>query len=224
MPGVDENCDLEWHPLIYDSTGVYGERALERLVAEFPPRPPESIEVQEQAAPNENGSASLVLLATRKDLRRLTSDLRRTDRDYPIVVLALSDNADEPAFTPSAIRPRLDPHIPIYILGSRDLSRRLGDALGPQLAVDGENARVFWPGVREHSDPAEHPLVPAHSEDRRNPTDRLIVTLELSRPVVRRHIAQIQARLERAEQQAADAARELREARADRDAAREESR
>jgi hypothetical protein len=48
MPGVEENSDPRWHPLIYDSTGVYGEQALERLAAEFPPRAPQRTEIASQ--------------------------------------------------------------------------------------------------------------------------------------------------------------------------------
>jgi len=34
-PGVDESSDPSWHPLVYDSTGVYGEDALRQLAVEF---------------------------------------------------------------------------------------------------------------------------------------------------------------------------------------------
>jgi hypothetical protein len=230
-PGVDADCEPSWHPLIYDSKSLYGDGALERLAAEFTSVPESISELspREQAAlrlrsvprpaasvPQRHGSGALVPLATRKDLRRLTGELRRTDRDYPVVVLAPGDPAGEPAFHPSEIRERLDPQIPVYVLGSPDLSRRLEQTLGLALAVGGRDARVFWPGVGRDSDPAEHPLVPAQSEnDRRDPVDRLIVALDQSRPTVRGHVADIQGRLERREQQATDTLAQLRQARAE---------
>jgi hypothetical protein len=108
----------------------------------------------------------------------------------------------------------------MYVLGSPDLSRRLDQTFGLGLAVGGGDARVFWPGVGRDSDPAEHPLVPAHSRsDRRDPVDRLIETLERSRPAVRGHVGEIEVRLERREQQASDTLAQLRQARAERDAA-----
>jgi hypothetical protein len=143
------------------------------------------------------------------------NDLRREDRDYPIVVLTFRDGADEPDFRPDAIRPVLDPRVPIYVLGTPDLCRRLSQSLGPRLAVDNGNARVLWPGVKGDSDPADHPLVPADGRSDRNPANRLISALELSRPGIRDHVAVTQERLQAAEQRAADALRELREARAE---------
>lgn len=228
-PGADQDTEPSFHPLIYDSTGFYGEAALERLAAEFALNPPEfdQLSPQEQAAlrlrsaPRPAASSdrardsALLVLATRKDLRRLTSDLRGADRDA-IVVLTLGDRADGPSFPPSAIRAGVDPHVPVYVVATADLCRRLEQSLGPQLAVRGGDARIYWPGVSHESDPAEHPLVPAHSNsDRRDPSDRLMAALDLSRPGVRGHVAVTQERLEAAEQRAADTLRELRESRAE---------
>lgn len=234
-PGVDTDSEPSWHPLIYDSTKHYGERALERLAAEFvkvpgsisdpSPREQAAIRLRSVLRPAEScvkpqDSAPVLPLATRKDLRRLTTDLRRTNRDYPIVVLTLGARADEPAFPPSAIRPALDPHVPVYVLGSPDLCRRLEYALDPQLAVHDGDARIFWPGVSRDSDPTEHPLVPAHSAtDKRAPADRLIAALDLSRPSVRGHVAVTHKRLQTVEQRAADRLRELHEARCELDMA-----
>jgi len=106
------------------------------------------------------------------------------------------------------------------VLGTPDLCRRLPQSFGPQLAVEGGDARVFWPGVNPESGPAEHPLVPAHSaNDHRHATDRLIAALELSRPGVRVHVLDLQERLKRVEREAGESLRELRNTRSDRDAA-----
>ncbi len=45
MPGVREHLDPSWHPLIHDTTGVYGEDALRRLAAEFAIKPPGAAEL-----------------------------------------------------------------------------------------------------------------------------------------------------------------------------------
>lgn len=33
--GVDEDAEPSWHPLIYDSTGIYGDDVIARLAHEF---------------------------------------------------------------------------------------------------------------------------------------------------------------------------------------------
>ena len=45
MPGVGEHPDHTWHPLIHDSTGIYGEDALRRLADEFAIKPPGAAEL-----------------------------------------------------------------------------------------------------------------------------------------------------------------------------------
>ena len=230
-PGVDEDADPAWHPLIYDGTGRYEDDVIARLAHEFEVQSHDTIGLspREQAAlrlrsvprPSRGSSGvarepePIELLATRKDLRRLMHDLRRGDRDHPIVVLTFRDGAGEPGFQPDAIRPVLDPRVPIYVLGTQDLCRRLSQSLGPKLGVDSGNARILWPGVKEGSDPADHPLVPADGDSDRDPTDRLISALELSRPGVKVHVEDMRERLEAVERQAADSLRELRESRAE---------
>lgn len=163
-------------------------------------------------------AAPIVFVASREDLWHLTTDLRREDRDYAIVVLTLGNGGDD-GFPPSAIR-ALDPSVPIYLLGNLHLCRRLTDTLGPQLAVEGGDARIFWPGVGEDSNAADHPLVPAHSaNDRRDPAERLVSAFDLSRPLVRRYLAPIQRQLATFEAQATRSLVDLLESQAERDAA-----
>jgi hypothetical protein len=229
-PGVDEDSEARWHPLIYDSTGTYGDDALDRLAAEFahePPKSPADLSDRERSvlqlrsvprASGEQGrrQGPVVPVATRKDLRRLATDLRSPDRDYPIVVLTFAPQQSEPVFTPRVIRARIDPHVPIYVLGTDELSRRLGERLPANLGVTGGDARIFWPGAHEtEADPEHHPVVSAHESG--PPDDRLVATLELSRPSVREHVAALRARLRRAKQQAADAATNIRDARRETD-------
>lgn len=222
-PGVDPDSESRWHPLIYDRTGKYGEDTVQRLAEVFAHRPPESLEdlTEEQRTalrlsvvprPGEAvpiRSATVIPLTTRRDLRRLTSDLR-SKRSHPIVVLTLGGGTDTPVFSPAALAERIDPNIPIYIVGTDDLCRRLANALDEPLAVHGGDARVFWPGAQAGADPAEHPRVPAASEDITTPVERLIAALELSRPGVREHVSALERRLQQTQGKAGDSTRDLR--------------
>ena len=224
-PGVDPDSEQKWHPLIYDATGEYGEEAIQQLAEVFAHRPPDSTEdlsEQERATlalrsvprPGDTEfqhSAEVIPLSTRKDLRRLTTDLR-SDREYPIVVLTVESGKSAPAFPPVAICTAIDTNIPIYILGTDDLCRRLAQALGDELAVEGGDARIFWPGAKTGADPAEHPLVEAVSGDPGKPAERLIAALRLSHPSVRGHVNALRERMQRADAQSAGTLRELREA------------
>lgn len=224
-PGVDPDSEQGWHPLIYDSTGEYGEEAIQQLAEVFAHRPPNSTdELSEQertilalrSVPRPQNtvgqhSATVIPLSTRKDLRRLTTDLR-SDREYPIVVLTIESGKNEPTFPPVAICGAIDPKVPIYILGTDDLCRRLAQTLGDELAVKGGDARILWPGARTGANPAEHPLVAAVSREPGAPADRLIAALQLSQPSVRVHVAALRERAQRADAQSTGTLRELRAA------------
>jgi hypothetical protein len=206
-PGVDGDSESRWHPLIYDRNGEYGDDAVQHLAEVFAHRPPDSLDdlteqqrmvLQLSAVPRPGeaptGRAAAVLpLSTHKDLRRLTLDLR-SQRNHPVIVLTLNASAGAPLFSPQVLAERIDPNTPIYILGTDNLCRRLTQTLGESLAVAGGDARIFWPGVKADADPVEHPLVPAKSTDGTEAVDRLIATLELSRPGVREHVTALERR------------------------------
>ena len=225
MPGVREHLDPSWHPLIHDATGIYGEDALRRLAAEFAIQPPGGakltaeqqalVQVRSPPPPTVASEARLLRVSSRKDLRRLVSDLRG-DGDGAIIVLTVGARGETPAFPPGSTRTALKDPASIFVLESTDLCRRLAHAVGPQLAVDGGDARIFWPGAGSDSDPAEHPLVRACvAGDSRSAMERLIAAFELSRPLVRRHLAPIQARLAALEKQSARALSKSRESEAE---------
>lgn len=224
-PGVDGDSEGRWHPLVYDRSGEYGEAAVQRLAEVFAHRPPDSLEdlteqqrtvLQLSAVPRPGEaptarSAAVLPLSTRRDLRRLTSDLR-SDRNHPVIVLTLHDSAGGPLFSPAALARGIDPNIPIYVLGTEDLCRRLAGALGEPLAVGGGDARIYWPGARAGADPSEHPRASATSDDMAASVERLVGALELSRPGVREHVRALELRLERTRGQAGDSTMELRDA------------
>lgn len=225
MPGIREHPDPSWHPLIHDTTGVYGGDALRRLAAEFAIKPPGAadltpeqqalVQVRSPPPPTVASEVLLLRVSSRKDLRRLLSDLRG-DRDGAIVVLTVGVGGEGPAFPPGPTCAALRDPASIFVLESADLCRRLAHVLGPQLAVEGGDARIFWPGAGPDSDPVEHPLVPACSAgDSRSAVERLIAAFELSRPLVRRYLAPIQMRLAALEEQSARALSKLRESEAE---------
>jgi hypothetical protein len=228
-PGVDEDAQPSWHPLVVESRKEYRDEALERLAVEFTkiPEALQKLSPREQAAarlrsvprPSDVGHQGTsvgvtIPLSTRRDLRRLTGELRRDDRNHPLVVLTPGDGTSEAISPSAALRSAIDPHIPIYVLGNDDLCRRLANVVGDRFAVQRGDARIYWPDLRNDSDPEAHPLVPAHNpDDHRHATERLVSALELSRPQVRSHFALTDERRRRAEQQAAENTRALRKAR-----------
>jgi len=226
-PGVDRDAHPPWHPLIYEPSKEYGEAALARIGSEFTTvpeslqelSPREKTAAQLRAvprpseAPRAEAGAKVVPLATRKDLRRLTTDLR-ADRDYPIVVLTIARDSDGPAFDPADLRARLATRVTIYVLGSPDLCRRLAHVVGGKLAVADGDARVYWSGAADDgADPPDHPLVSVTSGDLGKPTERLIAAIERSRPGVREDLAAFREQLQDASARASNAVRQLREAR-----------
>jgi hypothetical protein len=129
------------------------------------------------------------------------------------VVLTVAESAGPPTFDPGALRSRIDPHVRIYVLGTDDACRRLAQSLGDRLAVDNDDARIFWPGASADADADVHPLVPAASAEPGTPVDRLVAALELSRPGVRGPVTILRDRLQQAEYKAGTTLRELRRAR-----------
>ncbi|HTU79393.1 MAG TPA: hypothetical protein VMF09_11590 [Solirubrobacteraceae bacterium] len=223
-PGVDENCVASWHPLIHDSRGFYGEDVVERLAEQFATPHPDTIydlPPEKQAATRERlriaaKSKRVVTVASFKDVRSLTSDLRRTGRDYPIVVISTPEGASEPLFSLGELRDAVDPYVPIFVLSNGATMRRLIGTLGAQLGVSAGAARIYWPGLDRRGDPAEHPLVACEGG---NGVARLVEALNLSRPEVRGHLEYTNGRMQNARQRASETTRELRETRAERDAA-----
>ena len=109
MPGVGEHPDVSWHPLIHDSTGIYGSEALQRLSAEFAISPADAgpltpdqqaqVHIRSPATPTVAPEAPLLRVSARKDLRRLLADLRHA-HDRAIVILTVGARGEGPAFPP----------------------------------------------------------------------------------------------------------------------------
>lgn len=222
FPGVGPTATAGQHPLIYDRSGGYGEDAIRWLAKVFAHRPPDSEDelspreravIELRSVPSADLRAPVIRLSTPKDLRRLTSDLR-ADREHPIVVLTHDRSGGPPRFPTTALSEGIDSRTPIYVLTTAALARRLTQTVGEPLAVNGGDARIYWPGAAPDEDPSWHPLVPARDpDDPRPPAERLMGALQLSRPGVRTHVQALQQRLARAEQHAAEKTRAARAAR-----------
>lgn len=222
-PGVDENCVASWHPLIHDKSGFYGDDVVERLAEQFATPHPDTIydlSPEKQAAMREclriaQKSRRLVTVTSFRDVRSLSSELRQTGRNYPIVVVSMPEGAVEPSFAVDELREAIDPYVPVYVLANAAVTRRLNGTLGEELGVSG-GARIYWPGLRRGDDPSAHPIVIC---DGANGVAHLVEVLNLSRPEVRGHLEHTEDRMHNAHQRASETTRELREACAERDAA-----
>jgi hypothetical protein len=221
-PGVTKDSSPSWHPLILDPSGFYGDNEIEQLAEQFATPHPETIydlPPEKQAAMRERlriaaKAKRVVTVASFKDVRSLTSELRRTDREYPIVVVTAADGDSEPVFPPDELRDAIDPHVPIYVLANPAITRRLTGALGDDLGVPAGGARIYWTGVQSDDDSTTHPVV---GRDSGEAVNRLVQTLGLTRPEVRGHVEHTEGRLENARQRATTTTRELRKAHEERD-------
>lgn len=121
--------------------------------------------------------APVIFIASREDLWHLVSELRRDDREHPIIVLVLGERAED--WPPPDAISKLDPAIPIYLIRQLRLSRQLADVLGHEFAVGSGDARIFWTGLGQEGDAADHLLVPAYNtNDSRGFTERLASAVE----------------------------------------------
>jgi hypothetical protein len=228
-PGVSKDSSPSWHPLILDPSGFYGDNEIEQLAEQFATPHPETIydlPPEKQAAMRERlrivtKSKRVVAVASFKEVRSLTSELRRTDREYPIVVVAAADGDSEPMFPLDELRNEIDPHVPIYVLANPAITRRLTAALGDGFGVPTSCARIYWTGVQSDDNPATHPVV---GGDGGKAVTRLVQTLGLTRPEVRGHVEHTEGRLQHARQRATTTTRELRKAHEERDDALQRAR
>lgn len=152
----------------------------------------------------EQRQRSFVAVGGPRDVRRLTTELRRHERRHAIVVLSLAGGSQQSIFPFGGIWMELAQPVPIYLLSTAYICRRFAEAVGSGLACRDGAARIYWPGVTAASGPDAHPLVlPQVDGDSRTPLERFVSAFELSRPSVRRHLAPIERRLHELQQQAA---------------------
>jgi hypothetical protein len=80
-------------------------------------------------------------------------------RSVPIVALTSRQGEREPALDPDEVIALLADAGDLRVIATGPLTRSLEAALPDKLGVFGGAARIWWPGVTEHSDPYDHPLL-----------------------------------------------------------------
>jgi hypothetical protein len=161
----------------------------------------------------------MIVVRSTRQLRRLEAELVGARR-YPVVLLALAVDVDEPAFPPGRLRRAAGLRVRIYLLLGQHPFQRPAVVATKHLSVPRGSARICWPQFRAGSDPNDHPLVNRlEGKSDRDALQEFARRFDLSRPCVRREIkliegiratsehelAQARARLAEVEQQLRDA-------------------
>jgi hypothetical protein len=103
--------------------------------------------------------AGCVELRTDAELSALAYRVLDPRRNHPIVCLTTRLGDAAPALSPSAVRAIVGAKVPIYIVSTGPPSRRLSALLPAGLDVWNGAARIWWPGLSDGGDPAEHPRI-----------------------------------------------------------------
>ena len=134
----------------------------------------------------------MTVVRTGQQVRRLEADLLGA-RHYPIVLLALAVDADEPAFAPRQRQTVAGRRVNIYLLQGQHPLQRPAVLAHQRLAVPRGSARVCWPGFSVDSDPDDHPCVHRlEGESDRDALEEFARQVDLSRPHVRRELKLIE--------------------------------
>ena len=130
----------------------------------------------------------MIVVRSPRQLRRLEAELVGA-RSYPVVLLALAADIDEPVFPPRQVRRAAGLRVRIYLLQRQHPFQRPAVVANKHLAVPRGCARICWPQFSAGSDPADHPLVHRlEGESDQNALQEFARQLNLSRPCVRHEI------------------------------------
>lgn len=105
-----------------------------------------------------NSEGAVFRVESERQLRAMCADILRPDRDYPIVGLTCRPGARDPALPVDRVRASIWPSVPIYVIEPQQ-ARAAHTVLPARLGAYNGAARVWWPGVAEHSDQSWHPLI-----------------------------------------------------------------
>jgi hypothetical protein len=134
----------------------------------------------------------MIVVRSARQLRRLEAELVGARR-YPVVLLALAMDVDEPVFPPGQLRRAADLRVRIYLLLGQHPFQRPAVVANQYLAVPRGSARICWPQFSAGSDPDDHPLVNRlEGESDRDALQEFARQFDLSRPRVRREIKLIE--------------------------------
>jgi hypothetical protein len=135
----------------------------------------------------------MIVVRAARQMRRLEADLVGARR-YPVVLLALAVDADEPTFPPRQLRRVAGLRVRIYLLTGQHPFHRPAVVRNAHLAVPRGGARICWPQFSAGSDPDDHPLVNRlEGESDRDALEEFARQFDLSRPRVRREITLIES-------------------------------
>ncbi|HEX5852371.1 MAG TPA: hypothetical protein VFY36_04705 [Solirubrobacteraceae bacterium] len=133
-----------------------------------------------------------VIISEELELLAMQAHLLYTERNQPVVAIALYEETEETALWHAELRPILGPETQIRFV-AEDLIGQLREGLGRKLALSPESARIWWPGLSSRSDPSDHPLVLTLDGERRTDVIAEIARqFDLSRPHVRRELRLIE--------------------------------
>ncbi len=123
----------------------------------------------------------------------MVAELLSGDRVQPVVGITSMVDSDELVLAPASVRATVGPFPRIYLVTGEGTLRGVSVGLGRELALLPGAARVWWPGLTERSDPADHPLVGRiDDEDDSAMLADFSRQFDLSRPAVRREIREIE--------------------------------
>jgi len=172
-----------------------------------------------RSAENAPVARATIVVRNTRQLQRLEAELVGA-RGYPVVLLALAVDADEPVFPPGQLRRAAGLRLRIYLLQGQHPFQRPAVVANQYLAVPRGSARICWPQFSVSSDPDDHPVVHRlEGESDRDALKEFARQFDLSRPCVRqkikliegiratseRELAQVRLRLTEVEQQLRDA-------------------
>lgn len=155
--------------------------------------------------------ANVVIVASPRAVRQLTTELRDPRRTRPVIGVGMPLSGTQPAVKVSRLREIVDPLVRIYLIENQAMRTRLAQRIGAQL-MPTAGIRIWWPGIASTSC-EDHPLIAFDgSED--SILETFTLALEKSRPTLSSLHAQLTEttkKLAEVEQQLRSAQRQLKE-------------
>jgi hypothetical protein len=149
------------------------------------------------------GEPDPIVVSTKVEMSIMERNLMSRHREQPLIALALS-----PGLPPIDVRAIVGPAPRIFVVNDCSLLQ-LQRLPGP-LALRGRCARIWWPGLTDESDPADHPIVVSlGSGENHAELAEFARIFDLSRPCVREKMTRIEGARMLAENQLDNALREL---------------
>jgi hypothetical protein len=140
----------------------------------------------------QNGGTEMIAVRDEHDLRKLVEDLLRADRIDPVVGMTDRGSGGAPLLPYAQVRGIVGDDARIYLISSQPL-RDLRNAIGSPFALSRPAARVWWPGLSNASDPADHPsTIAVDGESEQTLLEEFCRGFDLTRPRVRREIKLIE--------------------------------